>query len=410
MAWYQNIGSMFGFGIAGRVNKGYQKASAGSTGSLSNVTIDMDNSLTVSAVWAATKLIAESIGSLPVKGFKIDSKGVRTAAPEHPLAQLFAGKVNRYQTANEFFETMELDECLHGNAYALITRANDSRITSLMPLPADQMTVVLDDTGSLQYRYYQDGALTVISQEKIWHLKGMGNGITGLAPLTYGRESIGLGLAADRRAAKFAKNGFKGTAVLKIDKMLKPEQREAIRTEFSDLALSDDDGLRILEAGLDYQQISMSPADSQLLESRKYQISDIARYFGVPSVLINNNDGASVWGAGVESIVEGFYRFSLRPRLERIEASINCNLLTAAERGRWEFEFSLDSLMRLNPTANATRIKEHVQGGLITPNEGRVMQGMEKSADPNADVLYMQAQMVKLGTPAISKPVAIPSN
>lgn len=404
MAILQRLGSFFatGLGLSGRRNKGPQQASAQANSTDSNVVVDESTALNVSAVWSAVRLIAESIGSLPIVGYQVDSNGKRKPAPNHPLSILFSGKPNRYQTTNEFLETLGLQEGLHGNTYCLIGRVNDddvnSRIVSLLPLMADQMSVVLDDFGDIQYRYLEDGVLSVFPESRIWHVKSMGNGIVGLSPLAYARESIGLGIAADRRAAKFAKRGFKPAGVLMLDKLLTKEQRAAIRAEFADLAVSEDDPLRILEAGMTYQQVSLSPADSQLLETRKFQLQDIARFFGVPAVMIGETSSNTIWGSGIESIVEGWYRFGLRPRLERIEASINAKLLPVSERGRFVFEFSLEPLLRMNPTARSQRVKEHVQGGIITPNEGRIEMGYEPVTNPAADQLYAQAQMVPLGT------------
>lgn len=395
---FTRLGSMLPWNWAGRRQAGTQQSSGGSGGTNSGVTVDLTNSLSVSAVWSSLKLIAESVGSLPLKCYKIDSKGVRTPYPTHPLAQLFLSKPNRYQNVNQFLETLGFEEGAHGNAYMLIQRVGD-RIVGLLPLMADQMTVVMDAvTGDLTYRYASGQDVTVFAESSIWHVKAMGNGITGLSPLAFARESIGLGIAGDRRAAKVAKNGFKPSGVLKFDKALTPAQREALRAEFSDLAQGEDDTVRILEFGMTYEQVSLSPADAQMLETRKFQLSDIARFFAVPTVLIGGTEGSTAWGTGVEAILDGWYRTSLRPRLVRIEQSINNSLVSVSERGQVVFEFDLEALLRMSPAARSTRVKEHVQGGIITPNEGRLEMGYEKHSDPAADSIYMQQQMVRIGT------------
>lgn len=388
------LSRFFNWGRAGQRSDGYQKGSAGESGSSSGKAVNEDSAMSLSAVYASVRLIAESIGGLPMRGYKLSSGSPRTASPDHPLAILFAGKPNRHQTAVEFWETMGSQHAMHGNAYALIDRTG-KRITSLTPLMADQMKVRLLDS-SIIYEYYESGKVTVLSEASVFHVKGMGNGIVGLSPLSYAAHAIGIALAADDRAGNIAKRGFKPAGVLMIDKLLTPEQRKAIRAEFAGLAEGDGDPLKVLEAGMTYQQVSMSPADAQFLETRRYQLEDIARFFGVPPILIGDMSASTVWGSGITEIVQGFYKFNLRPYLERFEAAVNNRLLTVEERGRFEFEFDLDSLLRMSPDKTTTRIKEQVLAGLMTPNEGRIEQGLPRMDNPAADRLYMQAQLTPI--------------
>jgi phage portal protein BeeE len=222
----------------------------------------------------------------------------------------------------------------------------------------------------------------------------MSNGIVGLSPLAYARTAIGIGIASEDRVKALARNGFKPTGILTIDKLLKPEQRIAIRQQFADLAEGGDDPLRVLEAGMQYQQISMNPKDVQLLETRRFQIEDIARFFGVPSVLINDTSASTVWGSGVEQIVQGFYKLGLRPYLERYEASIKNSLLTPADRSRYDFEFDFAALLRGDEQTRFATYKEAVLNGLKTINECRQIEGLPSIE--GGDVAYMQGQMTPI--------------
>lgn len=412
MTIWQTIGDFFSFGRAGRRAVGYQQGSAGSTRTQSNNTVDEEVALSLSTVYACVRVLAETTGALPVRGYKLSADGTPVIDTRHPLARLFAGKVNKYQTANEYWETLVAQEALHGNSYSLISRLNDDRpdseIISLMPLMAGQMRPRLLPDGDMSYEYTVDGKLLVLSADRIWHTKQFGNGVVGYSTLSYAAESAGLALAANRRAGIFARNGHKPAGILMIDKLLKPEQREAIRAEFSSLVVGDEDPLKVLEAGMTYQSVSVSPADAQLLESRRFQLEELCRFFGVPPVMIGDSSGSTTWGSGIQALMSGFYGITLRPRLERLEASINNNLLSAAERGRYRFQFDAEALLRMDPGARATRVKEHVQAGLLTPNEARLEMGYGRSTDPAADQLYAQAQLVKLGTGSVSA-VAIPT-
>jgi HK97 family phage portal protein len=390
MAWYSSL--LFGFGIAGRREAGVQQANAGSY-NVANITVNEDTALKFSAVWACVKLIAETIGGLPVNAYKILPDGTRILDNEHPLAQLFKNKPNQYQNRVEFFETMTMQLCLHGNAYAHISKTGN-RITSLLPLMAEQMEVDLLPDGTIVYRYNSGANLSVYAPESIWHIKLMSNGIVGLSPLAYARNSVGIGLASDDRVKALASNGFKPTGVLTIDKLLKPEQREQIRGQFADLAAGSGDPLRVLEAGMTYQQVSMNPKDVQLLETRRFQIEDIARFFGVPSVLINDTSASTTWGSGIEQIVQGFYKLGLRPYLERYEASISNSLLTASDRRNYEFEFDFGALLRGDEQTRFATYKEAINAGFKTINECRQSEGMKPIE--GGDRAYLQAQMTPI--------------
>jgi HK97 family phage portal protein len=391
MAWYSSL--LFGFGIAGRREAGVQQANAGSY-NISNVTVNEDTALKLSAVWASVRLIAETIGGLPINAYKLMPDGTRILDNEHQLAQLFKNKPNRYQNRVEFFETMTMQLCLHGNAYAHIQRGTGGKVVSLLPLMAEQMEVNLLTDGSVVYRYNSGANLAVYAPESIWHLKLMSNGIVGLSPLSYARNSVGIGIASDDRVKALASNGFKPTGVLTIDKLLKPEQREQIRNQFADLASGSGDPLRVLEAGMAYQQISMNPKDVQLLETRRFQIEDIARFFGVPSVLINDTSASTTWGSGIEQIVQGFYKLGLRPYLERYEASIHNTLLSAADRRNYEFEFDFGALLRGDELTRFQSYKEAINAGFKTINECRQTEGLYPIE--GGDRAYLQAQMTPI--------------
>lgn len=383
---------LFTFGTSGLREPGLQQASAGSA-VVADVPVTEDSALKLSAVWACVRLLSETIGGLPIHCYRNNPDGSREPYPEHPLAELFSGKPNRYQNRVEFFETMTMQLALHGNAYAL-KQKRGGRIVSLLPLMAEQMEVNLLSDGSVVYRYQTGSDMSVYAPESIWHLKLMGNGVVGLSPLAYARNAIGVGIASENRVKALAKNGFKPTGVLTIDKLLKPEQRAAIRQQFADLSEGSTDPLRVLEAGMTYQQISMNPKDVQLLETRRFQIEDIARFFGVPSVLINDTSASTVWGSGVEQIVQGFYKLGLRPYLERYEASIKNSLLEPGDRSQFDFEFDFNALLRGDEKTRYQTYKEAVLNGLKTINECRQIEGL--APVEGGDVAYMQGQMTPI--------------
>jgi hypothetical protein len=179
-----------------------------------------------------------------------------------------------------------------------------------------------------------------------------------------------------------------------IDKVLTEQQREAVRNNFKELAEGNNDRLFVLEAGMKFEQVSLSPQDIELLASRRFQIEDIARFFGVPSVLINDTAAGTTWGSGIQQIVQGFYKLNLRPFLERYEASMKAWLLTPAERLTMDIEFDFNSLLQPEMKERITSGKEAVQGGLFTPNEWRMTEGMQPKE--GGDQLLVQQQMIPI--------------
>lgn len=355
-------------------------------------TVTFDTAMQISAVWACVKLLSETTASLPFKLYKKTEKG-RKLAENHPLYTLFSGKVNRYQNAIEFFETLLLNLVTAGNAYVLIGRTG-TMITSLMPLMSAQVEITMLSDGSLVYTYTHSNGVDVIAPENMWHIKLMGNGVIGLSPLDHQRNTVGIAIAAESAVTKIYRNGAKPSGVLSMDRMLTPKQRTEIRANFSTLTQSEDDRLMVLEGGMKFDKVSLSPQDIELLASRKHQISEICRWYGIPSVLINDANGTSVWGSGIEQIMESFYRLTLRPLLEKIELSARINLLTPAERDRYAFEFDLGALLRSSDKARFEKYRVGITSGVMTPNEARAEENWDSMA--GGDKLYIQGAMVPI--------------
>jgi HK97 family phage portal protein len=354
--------------------------------------VTFDNALTVSAWWAGCRLLSETVAALPVIMYRT-SLNSRVPNDMHPLWYLLNIQPNRYMTKVEFFECFMLNLVTSGNAYVAIERLGD-RIVSLLPLMSAQMQTELLSDGTVIHKYYTGADVKVYSAQSIWHVKLFGNGIIGLSPLSHARTSLGVALAAENRVTAIYRNGGKPTGVLMVDKLLSPEQRKQIRKSMAELAEGNDDNLFVLEAGMKYQAVSMSPEDIELLASRRFQLEDLARFLGVPSVLINDTQGSTVWGSGIEQIITGFYKLNLRPYLERIENSARVHLLTASESRNWEFEFNFDALVRMTLTERLKAWKEGINGSVITPNEARAMEGWE--AKPGGDQLLVQGAMIPL--------------
>lgn len=379
---------------AGARNDGEQITIPGAYSVSPAASVTLDTAMQVSAVWACVKLYCEIIGAMPLRVYTTKN-GVWKETLQHPLAQLFNGRLNAWQTRPEFFETIIANECLQGNAYSMIQRNSTGQIIGLVPLMSEQMQVALKDSR-LHYQYTDNGNAKEIPTDSIWHTKRFGNGVVGLSVLGYARNTIGVAQAAENSVSRIYENGAKPSGLLKIDKPLTATQRTAIKANYQDLESGTQDRLMVLEAGFSYQPISMTPEDIELLASRRYQVEDIARFFGVPSVLINDTTASTVWGSGVSQIVEGFYKLSLRPYLSRLEASIEQWLLTPAERaaGDIKIRFDFEDFLQQSQASRITMYKEAITGGFMTPNQARKLEGWEPVE--GGDRAFMQQQMVPI--------------
>ena len=358
-----------------------------------------DVAMTQSAFWASVRLLTETVAAMPLDCYKTNlDTNIKQPFFDYDLWRLLNYRPNRYQTRTEFIESLMLNLVVWGNSYIVKeTIGVDNRVTSLTVYPSSQVVPYLMDDGSIIYEYTTaNGDIKVFSESSIWHVKLFGNGIIGLSPLGYAGNTLGLSKNLSDRQNQLAANGGKTNGILTVDQALKPEQKEAVRKSFAGLSEGNADGLFVLEAGFKYQQASLSPTDMQLLESRKFSIEDIARFMGVPSVLINDTSATTTWGSGIEQINMGFYKLNLKPYLERIESSIKRHLMPQKDWETINIEFNFDSLLRAD---KATRLDAHskaINSGQETPNEARAIEGLPPME--GGDKIYLNGSLVPAGT------------
>lgn len=359
--------------------------------------VTFDTAMQISAFWACVRILSETIACLPLNMYRLDGEK-RTKDREHWLWRLLHMRPNRYQTRIEFFETLMLNLCVWGNAYNRKVYAG-GEIVALLPMHAAQVSPELLPDGSVVYLYTRpDGRLEVLAEESVWHVKLFGNGIVGMSPLAHARNSLGVAQAAESRVTSVFKNGAKPSGILMVDQALSKAQREQLRASFVELAEGNDDSLIVLDKFMKYQAVSMSPEDVELLQSRRFQLEDIARFMGVPSVLINDTSQSTVWGSGIQQLIEGSYKLNFRPYMERIELSARVHLLPLADRQKFELEFDFDSLLRVTIAERMAANQTAITSAQMTPNEARSAEGRE--AKPGGDELFIQGAMVPVSKAA----------
>lgn len=356
--------------------------------------VGVDGAMQISAVWACIELLSETISSLPCFVYA-QSGGQRELARDTQLWRLLHSAPNSRHTPFEFWQFMVLNFLLRGNAYARLERNGAGEVVAMWPLAADQVRVVSLKDGSLTYEYTFDGNTVVYGEQTIFHWRDKGNGLTGMSRLSYMQSTIGIALSAQDQAQQMHQREGRRPGVFMIDRVLTKEQRAQIRENFKGLKERGEDDLLILEAGAKWEPVSLSPAETQLLESRRFSIEDIARWFGLPSVLINDTAKTTTWGTGIQQIVEGFVKFKLRPVTTMLEQAIQRRVLSPAQRSRYTVEFSLDALLRSSLKDRSQIYATMVQNGIQTRNECRQLENLPPME--GGDLLTAQTNLAPVG-------------
>lgn len=392
MAWYNPFSW---YGSSGNTRReGYQNENPQTRSDVSALT-NFDSAMTVSAFWASTRLLTEAVAAMPIKCYKRMPDGSRQEDREYNVWRTLNYQPNRYQTRTEFIETLMMNLVTSGNAYIELKRTPRG-VSSYSPLMSNQMQVKLLKNGEISYEYNDfNSEKRTISPKNMWHIKLFGNSVVGMSPLGYAAQSLGISIATDKRVGKLAANGGKTSGILTVDRVLTDQQRAAVRQNMNEIATGDTDTLKILEADMKYQQVGLSPQDLQMLESRRFQIEDVARFMGVPSVLINDTAGSTVWGSGVEQLIGGFYKLNLKPYLERIESSIKRHVIPMNDWESYDIEFDFDSLLRADRDTRLTTNAKAINSGQMSPNEARVDEGL--AGKEGGDDIYLNGSLVKAG-------------
>ncbi|MBS6156851.1 MAG: phage portal protein [Sutterella sp.] len=355
--------------------------------------IPPDHGLQLSAVWSCVTLLAETIASLPIVVYRRDPDGNRTEERGCRVWQVLRAP-NANMTPHDFWMAMGLNRFLRGNGYALISRDGTGQLVSLTPLAADQMDVGVVD-GEVVYQYYKDGSIYYFKSDKILHWKGLGNGIVGLSTLEYMQATTTELVNAQKNATTMYGNGNQLTGLLMIDQDLNPSQIRQLKERYANLTPvtgSSGDWLHVLPGDMKYQQISMSAADAQLLETRQFGIEEIGRWFGVPSALLNSSGGTAA--SGLEQIIEGFYRSTIQPLCTGLEQALTKTLLTIEEQETLNCEFKMSALQRANIASRYDSYSKALQNGFMTRNEVRKLENLP-TVD-GADALTAQNNLVPL--------------
>jgi len=387
------------FFVGGRLvtpERGSQTGPVSSGGSVGDSAISDERILQISTVWACVRLISTVSASLPLDIYETKNGERSKVGLDNPMARLLQYSPNIYMTALEFREAMNMQLCVYGNAYALIERNSVGDVVSLIPLMSANMDVRLVNKR-LVYRYRRDTEYADFRHDEIFHLKGFGfNGLVGLSPIAFGAKTSGVAVAIEDQQRDFYANGAKSPQILMTgDKTLNKEQRTQLEANFKEIAGGPvKKRLWILEAGFTTQAIGVSPQDAETLAARKFQVAEIARFYGVPPHLVGDVDKSTSWGSGLEQQNLGFLQYTLKPYLDRWESSVWRWLVKPADINRYHAEHNLEGLLRGDSAARAAFIKVMIECGVMTVNEARRLDN--RPPLPGGDVATRQSQNVPL--------------
>ena len=359
----------------------------------SGIPVNKDTALNFTAVWAAIRILSESVAQLPLQLCERYENGDKEIRSDHPLYKLIHNKPNEYMTRFSFMSKVMVDLCSTGNSYVKIIRKG-ARPFELVPLQCTDVEIKELDEN---YYYYDRKSGEMLEPEEMLHFKGMSqDGMVGLSPIDTCADSISWGLGLEQYGNDYFRNGAKVSGVLQTDRALSEEAIDRLRNSFdmNYSKIGDSNKTLILEEGLKFNTISLSNEASQFLSSRKFSIEEIARIFNIPPHLLRDLSKSSF--NNIQEQSREFVQYSLMPYLVMIEQEFNSKLFKKSEVGKLFVEFNANALLRGNPKERAEYYRTMLNLGAMSINEIRQKENM--NAVEEGDNLFMQLNMATLDT------------
>ncbi|VFR96516.1 Phage portal protein [plant metagenome] len=398
--------------VGGRLatpEKGSQLGPTSASGAVGDSAVTDERTLQISTVWACVNLISRVTSTLPLDVYLTTDGQREKAGLNNPLARLLRYSPNQFMTATAFRMAMTMQLALYGNAYALIERNGAGDVISLFPLLSVNMDVRMEK-GKLVYKYQRASEYVVYGQKDIFHLVGQGfNGYVGLSPIAFASKTSGVAIAMEDQQRDFYANGAKSPKILTTGgKILDREQREAVEKNFAEITGGPvRKRLWVLEGGFDTKDIGVSAQDAETMAARGFQVSELARFFGVPPHLVGDVDKSTSWGTGIEQQNIGFLQYNLGVVLKIWEAAIWRWLVKPADIERVHAEHNLEGLLRGDSAARALYLKTMIDCGLMTVNEVRRLENLPPL--PGGDVATRQSQNIPIDQLGQQTPSPAPS-
>ena len=351
---------------------------AGASSSASGVPVTPMTSLECTTVLACVRLLANGIAQVPFRLFR-QKRDIRSEAVDHPLYDLLYASPSEFQTSFEFWHTVMMHLCLTGNAFIWINRATDGRVLELLPYPPGTVSIERDGWEVKYSILTQDKRWITVPADSMWHIRWLAwDGVRGLSAVQMARDAIGLALALDSHGNTSFKNGSRIGGVLTVAQRLDEGQRKSLRETWQATfgGAAESGKIAVLGADMKFQPIQATNDVSQYDQSRKFQVEEICRAFGVDPVMIGYADKAATF-ASVEQKSIQHVVYTLGPWYSCLEKSANKWLLTKKERGQgYYFKFNINALLRGASKDRASFYSTLYNVGALSPNEIRELEDM----------------------------------
>lgn len=394
------IKSLFGFGQA-RDKPTNKAADAGYSFLFGRTTsgkpVNETTAMQTTAVYACVRILSEAIASLPVHVYQYKDGGEKEMVIDHPLYQVLHDEPNPEMTSFVFRETLMSHLLIWGNAYAQIIRDGAGRVLGLYPLLPNKMDVQRDDKGEIYYVYsrssdenpnFKEYGDIKLQKEDVLHIPGLGfDGLIGYSPIAMAKNAVGMTLACEEYGASFFANGANPGGVLEHPGVLKDPSK--VRDSWNAVyrGTSNAHKIAVLEEGMKYQQVGIPPEEAQFLETRKFQINEIARLYRIPPHMVGDLEKSSF--SNIEQQSLEFVKYTLDPWVIRWEQSLQKALLLPGEKGKYFIKLNVDGLMRGDYQSRMNGYSIGRQNGWLSANDIREMEDMNPIPDEDGGNLYL---------------------
>ena len=373
-------------------------------GSTAGKIVTERSAMQMTAVYSCVRILAEAIAGLPLHLYRYTDLGGKEKATDHPLYLILHDEPNPEMSSFVFRETLMTHLLLWGNAYAQIIRNGKGEVMALYPLMPNKMSVERDENGQLYYTYTRSAeeaktaetGRVILLPKDVLHIPGLGfDGLVGYSPIAMAKNAIGLAIATEEYGAKFFANGAAPSGVLEHPGTIKDPQRvrEAWQSQFG--GSSNSGKIAVLEEGMKYTPISISPEQAQFLETRKFQINEIARIFRVPPHMVGDLEKSSF--SNIEQQSLEFVKYTLDPWVVRWEQSIARSLLSENEKKQYFVKFNLEGLLRGDYASRMNGYATARQNGWMSANDIRELENLDRiSVDEGGDLYLINGNMLPL--------------
>jgi HK97 family phage portal protein len=373
-------------------------------GTTSGKPVNEMTAMKMTAVYSCVRILAEAVAGLPLNVYRYTPNGGKEKAIGHPLYCLLHNEPNTEMTSFAFRETLMSHLLLWGNAYAQILRNGKGEVIGLYPLMPNRMTVDRDTAGNLFYLYNRvigdtqtlKGTEVHLRPSDVLHIPGLGfNGMIGYSPIAMAKNAIGLAIATEEYGAKFFANGAAPSGVLEHPGTIKDPLK--VKESWNSVYQGSGNAhkIAVLEEGMKYQSIAISPEQAQFLETRKFQINEIARIFRVPPHMVGDLEKSSF--SNIEQQSLEFVKYTLDPWVVRWEQSMSRVLFSEQEKKEYFIKFNVDGLLRGDYQSRMTGYATARQNGWMSANDIRELENLDRiPPELGGDMYLINGAMTKL--------------